>query len=149
MVAIRLRKGKAADVRGAARFVAEALATVRAIAPTARIVVRADSKFYTADVAATAARYGATVSLTTGSNPSIDAAISRIGEHAWAPIHYPHAFVDTDTGQLVSDAELAEIPHTAFTSRPKRQHVTGRLIVRRVKRLNQKTTPGQDGLFDA
>jgi hypothetical protein len=93
MVAIRLRKGKAADVRGAARFVAEALATVRAIAPTARIVVRADSKFYTADVAATAARYGATVSLTTGSNPSIDAAISRIGDQEWTPIHYPNAFV--------------------------------------------------------
>jgi hypothetical protein len=112
------------------------------------IVVRADSKFYTADVAATAARYGAHVSLTTGSNPSIDAAISRIGEHAWTPIHYPNAFVDTDTGELISDAELAQIPYTAFTSRPKRQHVPGRLIVRRVKRLNQKTTPGQDGLFD-
>jgi hypothetical protein len=43
MVAIRLRKGKSADVRGAARFLAEALATVRAIAPTAQIVVRACS----------------------------------------------------------------------------------------------------------
>jgi hypothetical protein len=50
VVAIRLRKGKAADVRGAARLLAEALSTVRAIAPTARIVVRADSKFYIADV---------------------------------------------------------------------------------------------------
>jgi hypothetical protein len=69
MVGIRLRKGKSADVRGAARFLAEALTTVRAIAPRARIVVRADSKFYTADIAATAARYGADVSLTTGSNP--------------------------------------------------------------------------------
>ena len=64
MVAIRLRKGEAADVRGAARFLAEALTTVRAIAPTAQIIVRADSKFYTANVAATAARYGAAASLT-------------------------------------------------------------------------------------
>src|SRR3981081_845926 len=125
MVAIRLRKGEAADVRGAARLLAEALTTVRAIAPTAQIIVRADSKFYTADVAATAARYGAAVSLTTGSNPSIDAAISRIDEHAWTAIHYPNAFVDTDTGELVSDAEVAQTPYTAFTSRPKRQHVTG------------------------
>jgi hypothetical protein len=78
MVAIRLRKGKSADVRGAARFLAEALTTVRAIAPTARIIVRADSKFHTADVAATAARYGADVSLTTGSNPSVNAAIAQI-----------------------------------------------------------------------
>src|SRR5829696_4905498 len=63
VVAVRMRRGKAADVRGAARFLAEALATVRAIVPSARIVVRADSQFYTADVAATAGRYDAAVSL--------------------------------------------------------------------------------------
>jgi Transposase DDE domain group 1 len=56
VVAVRLRQGKAADVRGAARFLAEALTTVRAIAPTAPIVVRGKSKFYTADVVATAGR---------------------------------------------------------------------------------------------
>jgi hypothetical protein len=148
MVAIRLRKGKAADVRGAARFLAEALTTVRAIAPRARIIVRADSKFYTADVAVTAARYGADVSLTTGANPSITAAIAAIPDTAWTPIHYPNAFVDTETGDLVSDAEVAEIPYTAFTSRQAAQHVHGRLIVRRVKRLNPKACPGQNGLFD-
>jgi Transposase DDE domain group 1 len=148
VVAIRLRKGKAADVRGASRFLAEALTTVRAIAPTARIIVRADSKFYTAGVAATAARYGAHVSLTTGTNPSVTAAIGQIPDTAWTPIHYPNAFVDTETGELVSDAEVAEIGYTAFTSHPKRQHVAGRLIVRRVKRLTPKANPGQDGLFD-
>lgn len=148
LVAVRLRKGKAADVRGAARFLAEALATVRAIAPTARVVVRADSQFYTADVAATAARYGAAVSLTTGTNPSVNAAIAAIGEDAWTPIHYPDAFIDTDTGELISDAEVAETGYTAFTSRPNNQQVTGRLIVRRVKRLNPTSASGQDGLFD-
>jgi hypothetical protein len=52
-------------------------------------------------------------------------------------------------GACVTSGTLqAEIGYTAFTSRPKRQHVQGHLIVRRVKRLNQKTTPGQDGLFD-
>jgi hypothetical protein len=148
VVAARLRRGKAADVRGAHRLLAEALATVRAIAPTATIVVRGDSKFYTADVAATAARYKAAVSLTTGSNPSVNAAITGIGERGWTPIHYPDAFVDEDTGELVSDAEVAETAYTAFTSRPKKEQVVGRLIVRRVKRLNPKTAPGQDGLFD-
>lgn len=137
-VAIRLRKGKAADVRGAARLLAEALITVRAIAPDAWIIVRADSKFYTADVAATATRYGADVSLTTGANPSINAAIGQIPDTAWTPIHYPNAFVDTDTGELVSDAELARIRYTACTSRPQHQHVQGWLTVRRVKRLNPK-----------
>jgi hypothetical protein len=148
MVAIRLRKGKAADVRGAARLLAEALTTVRAIAPTARIVVRADSTFYTADIVATAARYTADVSLTTGSNPSVNAAITHIPHTAWTAIHYPQAFVDEQTGELVSDAEVAEIPYTAFTSRPHHQQATGRLIVRRVRRLNPKAAPGQDGLFD-
>lgn len=148
MVAIRLRKGKSADVRGAARLLAEALTTVRAIAPTAQIVVRADSKFYTADVAATAARYGAAVSLTTGSNPSVNAAIGRIPDRQWRAIHYPQSFVDTDTGELVSDAEVAQTGYTAFTSRPKTEQVTGRLIVRRVKRRNPNTAPGQEGLFD-
>src|SRR3954451_14493831 len=76
-----MRRGKAADVRGAARFLAEALTTVRALAPSARIVVQADSKFYTAEVVATAARYGAAVSLTTGSNPSVTAG------HRPAPRH--------------------------------------------------------------
>ena len=78
---IRLRRGKSADVRGAARFLAETLAVVRQIAPSAQVVVRADAKFYTADVAATAARYDADVSLTTGSNPSVNAAISTIDEN--------------------------------------------------------------------
>src|SRR3954447_4213017 len=100
---IRLRKGKAADVRGAARFLAETLAVVREIAPDSTVVVRGDSKFYTADVVATAARYRAHVSLTTGSNPSVNAAIAAISDAGWTAIHYPDAFVDTDTGELISD----------------------------------------------
>jgi Transposase DDE domain group 1 len=147
VVAIRLRKGKAADVRGAPRLLAEALTTVRAIAPTARIVVRGDSKFYTADVVATAARYDAAVSLTTGSNPSVNAAIGQIPDTGWTAIHYPQAFVDEETGDLVSDAEVAEIGYTAFTSRRKAQQVRGQLVVRRVKRLNPQAAAGQDELF--
>ena len=147
---IRLRRGKSADVRGAARFLAEALAVVRVIAPTALIVVRGDAKFYTADVAATAARYDAQVSLTTGSNPSINDAIASIGQDAWTAIGYPEAFVDVETGELISDAEVAQTPYTAFTSRPQREQVHGRLIVRRVKRLNPDAVKaGQDELFPA
>jgi hypothetical protein len=147
VVAVRLRRGKSADVRGAARFLAEALTTVRAIAPTAKIIVRGDAKFYTADVVATAARYAADVSLTTGSNPSVHAAISQIPQDAWTPIHYPDAFVDTETGELISDAEVAETGYVAFTSSPKNRQVVGRLIVRRVKRRNPQSAAGQDELF--
>src|SRR6266487_246796 len=116
---IRLRRGKSADVRGAAVLVAEALATARTAGCTGVIVVRGDSKFYTAEVAAAAARSGAFVSITTGSNPSVDAAITTIDPKAWTAIHYPNAFVDEDTGELISDAEVAEIDYTAFGSRPK------------------------------
>jgi hypothetical protein len=140
---IRLRKGKSADVRGAARFVAETLAVVRRIAPTATVVVRGDSKFYTADLVAAAARYRARVSLTTGMNPSVSAAIATISDDAWTAISYPDAFVDTDTGELISDAQVAEIPYVAFTGRPKNQQVAGRLIVRRVKRLDPSAAAGQ------
>jgi hypothetical protein len=144
VVAVRLRRGKAADVRGAGRLVAEALVTVRALAPTATVVVRADSQFYTADVVAAAARYQAYVSLTTRTTPSIRAAIAGIPPRAWTAIHYPNAFVDAETGELLSDAEVAE---TAYTSREVKQQVTGRLIVRRVKRLNPQAGAGQDELF--
>jgi hypothetical protein len=110
-------------------------------------IVRADSKFYTADVAAACRRAGAHFSLTTGMNPSIARAIGAIDEHAWTAIRYPHALPDPDTGELVSDAEVAETEYTAFTGRKKAEQVTARLIVRRVKRLNPETTQGQGELF--
>jgi len=46
----------------------------------------------------------------------------------------------------VSDAEVAEIGCTAFTSK-KGQAITAWLIVRRVKNLNRKAGEGQDELF--
>jgi hypothetical protein len=144
---IRLRKGKSADVRGAASLLAEALATARAAGAGAAIVVRADSKFYTADFVATAGRAGAHVSITTGSNPSVDAAIATIDADAWTPIHYPDAFVDEESGELISDAEVAEIAYTAFAGKPARLRAPGRLIVRRVKRLHP-AADGQGELFD-
>ena len=59
------------------------------------------------------------------------AAIATIGEGAWTPVNYPGAVRDPDTGQWISDAEVAEVPYTAFASTP--HAVTARLIVRRVK----------------
>ena len=77
----------------------------------------------------------------------MNAAIIQIPDTAWTAIHYPNAFVDEDTGQLVSDAEVTEIPYLAFCSHPNKRQVHGRLIVRRVKCLNP--SPTQNGLFDA
>jgi hypothetical protein len=75
-------------------------------------------------------------------------AISGIQESAWTPIRYPNAIWDDDEQRLVSDAEVAEVPFTAFTSRRQADHISARLIVRRVRRLNPKTVPdGQGELF--
>ena len=46
-------------------------------------------------------------------------------------MRYPGAVQDPDTGAWISDAEVAEIPYTAFASTPDR--ITARLVVRRVK----------------
>jgi hypothetical protein len=46
-------------------------------------------------------------------------------------VRYPGAVRDPDTGAWISDAEVAEIPYTAFAST--NAPVTARLIVRRIK----------------
>jgi hypothetical protein len=67
---------------------------------------------------------------------------------AWTPITYTNAVWDEQEERWISDAEIAEIPFTAFTSKKKQFHTTARLIVRRVKRLNPTTVPeGQSELF--
>jgi hypothetical protein len=144
---VRLRRGKAADVRGAESFVAEAISVARQAGATGNILVRADSKFYTADVVAVCRRSGVWVSLSTGINPSITAAIGRIPDDAWVDIVYPHPVEDPDTGELISQAQVAEISYTAFVGRAKRLRVTARLIVRRVRRRNSDGVQGQGELF--
>ena len=79
---------------------------------------------------------------------AVTGAITAIPEDAWVPIKYKDAIWDAAEGRWVSDAEVAEIEFTAFTSKRKREHVTARLIVRRVKRLNPAGVPeGQQELF--
>jgi hypothetical protein len=143
---VRMRRGKAADVRGAPTLVAEALATAVEAGCTGMRLLRADSKFYTAGVVATCSRAGARFSITTGMNPSIKRAIIGIPNESWQHISYPNAVEDPDTGELISDAEVAEIPvYTAFTGRKKADQVTARLIVRRVRDLAKPATIGEQG----
>ena len=108
------------------------------------VIVRADSAFYGHAVIAAVRRGGARFSVTARMTPQVVAAIGRIPDTGWTPIRYPHAVWDQAEGRWVSDAEVAEVPFTAFTSRPEAEHVTARLIVRRVRRLNP-TTPDQAG----
>jgi Transposase DDE domain group 1 len=136
IVATRLRKGSANSARGAARLVADAIKTSRSAGAGELIVLRADSAYYGADVIAAARRHRARFSITARKDRAITAAIAGIGEDAWTTIHYPQAVFDEQLEQWVSDAEVAEIPFTAFTSKPKARQVTARLIVRRVRDQN-------------
>jgi hypothetical protein len=152
IVSTRLRRGGVNSARGAPRLVADALRTAAAAGADPRagslVIVRADSAFYGHDVVATAQRGGARFSVTARLTPAVTRAITTIDESAWTPIRYPHAVPDPDTGELISDAEVAEVPFTAFTGRPRAEHVTARLIVRRVRRLNPShVPPGQQELF--
>lgn len=63
----------------------------------------------------------------------------------------PQAIWDEELGAWISDAEVAEVPFTAFTGRRKRDHVTCRLIIRRVKRHQPLASDGtsQGELFAA
>ncbi|MDH6629569.1 hypothetical protein M2271_007405 [Streptomyces sp. LBL] len=91
-------------------------------------------------------RAGAHFSITTGMNPSIKRAVLAIPAEAWQQITYPTAVPDPETGELISDAEVAEIPaYTAFTSRKKSEQVTARLIVRRVRDLAKPAVIGEQG----
>ena len=148
IVATRLRRGPTNSAKGAARLVADALVTARKAGATGQVTVRSDSAYYNHDVIAAARTGGARFSITARMDPAVTRAITQIPDDGWVGIKYPHAIYDEDEHRWVSDAEVAEIPFTAFTSRRLDEHISARLIVRRVKRLNPKTVPaGQGDLF--
>jgi len=155
IAASRLRKGAVNSARGAGKLVTEALTTARACGAggpdrSGLVLARADSAFYCHDVVAAARRGGARFSITARMNPAVKRAVASIGQDAWSPIRYPQAVWDDEGQCWISDAEVAEVSFTAFTSRRKADHVTARLIVRRVKRLNPDSVPaGQGELFTA
>ena len=139
IVAQRLRKGASGSPRGAGRIVADALKTVtRLPGDQAPVLLRADSAYYGFQVVNAALRAGAAVSITARQDPAVKRAISTIPEQAWTTIEYTDAIFDEATRAWISRAEVAEVPFTAFTSRAKKDHVTGRLVVRRIPELNKK-----------
>jgi len=136
IAAVRLRKGSTHSAKGAHRLVADALVTAKAAGATGIRVLRADSAFYNADVVAAAVRHSSHFSITARQNRAVRKAIATIEADAWTTIKYTDAVFDEDQQRWISDAEVAEIGYTAFTSKPRAKHVTARLIVRRVKDLN-------------
>lgn len=140
IAAIRLRGGNAGSARGAASLLAQALTTAKAAGATGMLLLRGDSAYYAGAIVSTARRGGAYFSITVVANAAIQAAIAGIGDDAWTAVRYPGAVEDPDTGELISEAEVAETTYTAFAGG--RHEVTARLVVRRV--LDKNT---QDALF--
>jgi hypothetical protein len=128
---LRLRAGKTGSGKGAASMVTEAIRTARAAGATGQILVRGDSAYGTSVVVHACRKAGARFSVVLTKDPAVSRAIASIPDDAWVAVHYPGAVVDPDTGELISDAEVAEVEFTAFAST--KHPVTARLIVRRVR----------------
>jgi hypothetical protein len=143
---VRMRRGKAADSRGAPKFVSEALATAVEAGCTGTRILRADSQFYNAGVIA-ACHPGQSPLLGHHRHESLrQTGRPRHPRPGLAADHLPDRSTRPETGELISDAEVAELPrYTAFASRKKSEHVTARLIVRRVRDLAKPPVAGEQG----
>jgi len=107
IVGQRLRRGACGSPRGAARMVADALATVdrlrthsteSAAESTPKVLVRLDSAFYGHPTLGAAIAAGADVSVTVRLTSTIKRAIESIDDDdAWTPIEYTDAIYDEDT----------------------------------------------------
>ena len=148
IVGARLRRGAAASAHGAVRLVRDSLTTTRRAGVTGQILVRADSAYYQHAFVTAVTKAGACFSVGARQDSAVRRAIASIDDQSWVRIEYPQAVLDPDTGELVSCAEVAEVPYLAFTSHGSKA-VPGRLIVRRVPERNTKklADAAQEGLF--
>jgi hypothetical protein len=96
-------------------MVTEAINTAKA-AGAKSILVRGDSAYGTGKVVDAVVKAGARFSFVLTKQASVNQAIDSIPDDAWTPVHYPGAVTDPDTGELISDAEVAEVQYTAFAS---------------------------------
>ncbi len=120
----RLRAGPAHTARGAASFVAETFARVRAAGAPGPLTMRADSGFYNTKVVGACKNAGVGFSVTAKMSKSLRNLIDKLPDTAWTPIPY----------FLADGADVAETAYRAFANN---QAVDCRLIVRRVR-----PTPG-------
>jgi hypothetical protein len=141
LAGVRLRAGRAGSSRGAASMLTEAINTaIEAGARPEHILVRGDSAFCGGKTITAIVKAGAKFSFAIARNSAVDAAINSIPDEAFVPVQYPGAVEDPDTGELISDAQVSEVPYTAFADTP--HEITATLVVRRVLDANT-----QDPLF--
>jgi hypothetical protein len=90
LAGVRLRAGKAGSSRGATSMVVEAINTaIEAGARPENILVRGDSAFCAGKTIAAIVKAGARFSFAIARNTSVDAAIARIPDEAFAPSSIP------------------------------------------------------------
>src|SRR6185436_17765404 len=111
--------------------VKQAIGTARECGAIGTIMLRGDSAFGTKTVMTTCVEEGVQFSLSVARNKRISTAIGGIDEDSYTSVHYPGAVEDPDTGELISDAEVAETRYTLRLGRVRT--LTVRLVVRRVK----------------
>ena len=116
----RLRGGNANTVRGAASFVRETVARIRAGGATGKLTMRTDSGFYTTGVVDACVDNDVRFSITVRLCRSLHTAIGALPAEAWTPIPY----------WIEGSADVAETTYIPFAS--KRRKTAYRLIVRRV-----------------
>jgi hypothetical protein len=130
VVHTRLRGGNAYSGRGAASFLSETFARVRAAGATGALTLRADSGFYAKSVVEACRRADVRFSITVKLKRPIHDAIAAIPEDDWVPIPY-----------FMEGAAVAETTYVPFG----KKGTPLRLIVRRTR-----PTPGsQLALFVA
>ena len=117
IAATRLRGGTANSARGAASLAREAISAARQAGCSGQLMVRIDSAYHSAAVLGAIRRAGAYFSVTVPLRRNIRTAIASIPEDAWTPITYPRAIWDEDQKRLISDAQVAELPYTAFAKK--------------------------------
>ena len=142
IAAARLRRGNTGSARGAGRLLAQTVTRARSAGVSCRLMVRADSAYYGWALVGAALRHDLWFSVTARMTPTVQAAITSIDQGTWTPIKYPKAIFDQEQQRWISDAEVAEIPFVAFTSRRTAEQVPCRLVVRRVRRLQPATSDG-------
>jgi hypothetical protein len=147
VAATRLRAGNAGSARGAAWLIAEAIRTARGCGAGGEVVVRADSAFYGKAVIWACRRNRVRFSVTARMDDKIRTACEGIPDAQWIDIKYPQAIWDEEEQRWISDAQIAETSYTAFAGT--RWQITARLVVRRVKRLDQGQVAGQGELVPA
>ena len=80
-----MRAGKTNSGKGAARMIAQAIATARAAGVTGQILVRGDSAYGNSTVVAACRRAGAQFSLVLSRNAAVERAIAAIDEDVALP----------------------------------------------------------------